>query len=315
MSLFSALRDGYYNRNSKSRKARRGLDQFWSIPSRPARALNISLVEMLENRQLMAAYVSTDQLDYAPGSIATFTASNDTNLGKNFTSGEIVRFQVTRTDGVADFPNGNLPWGVKDNYTGDAFESEDINGKFMVYPDQDPSPGVVKATWDVEQQYAGAALLLTATGQESKAEATKAFTDAADANVASVSVGSRSGSITYGTSGFVTFEVTTNNVSTQTGNKTATLKLNETLPTGVTGGIVPATANFGTNQHSFTSQLTFQASSSALAGSYNFTVTASGVNSVTSNTFILIISAKTITANIVASSKVTVHGLPQSFRG
>src|SRR3954447_5384900 len=112
MSLFTALRDGHYCRNNKSRKARRSLDHAWSSPSRTARTQTISLVEMLENRQLLSGIVLTNQDDYAPGSVATFTASNDTNPGLNFAAGEVVRFQVTRTDGIEDFPNGNLPWGV-----------------------------------------------------------------------------------------------------------------------------------------------------------------------------------------------------------
>ena len=70
--------------------------------------------EALETRQLLAANVMTDLPDYSPDMTAQISAWNDDLGGTNFAAGETVRFQVTRTDGVGDAPNGNLPWFVTD---------------------------------------------------------------------------------------------------------------------------------------------------------------------------------------------------------
>lgn len=69
---------------------------------------------------MLSALVATNQSDYAPGETALITTSNDTSEGLNFTSGETVTFQVTRTDGIADYPAGNLAWSVTDGGAGDA---------------------------------------------------------------------------------------------------------------------------------------------------------------------------------------------------
>ena len=69
---------------------------------------NHFLLESLEPRVLLsatpmtAAVVTTDHLDYAPGETAVITSSNQTGDGLQFAAGELVRFQVTRTDGIAD---------------------------------------------------------------------------------------------------------------------------------------------------------------------------------------------------------------------
>src|SRR5262245_39896858 len=84
------------------------------------------LVESLELRALLAATVATDLPDYRPGSTAYITAQNNDEPGLNFTAGETIHFQVTRTDGIEDFPNGNLPWQVTDGVGGfDPYVNED----------------------------------------------------------------------------------------------------------------------------------------------------------------------------------------------
>src|ERR1051325_908454 len=93
--------------------------------------------EQMEGRQMLSAVVVTDQLDYAPGSTALITTSNDLSAGNNFQQGETVEFQVTRTDGIQDFPNGNLPWRVTDGGEGD------LDGK---------ADGSIQTSWFVEQQ-------------------------------------------------------------------------------------------------------------------------------------------------------------------
>src|SRR5262245_47868753 len=120
-------------------------------------------VEPLEARYLLTATVLTDQLDYAPGSTAIFTATSDGGPDNNYLAGETVQFQVTRTDGIEDFPPSNQPWQVADGVSG--FEPyQDLDGMWH-YPDTDGQvDGNVGTTWYVDPQYAGASLLLTATG-------------------------------------------------------------------------------------------------------------------------------------------------------
>ena len=182
MSLFSALRDGYYSRNDetrKARKARRSLDRAWSSPSRRARTQTISLVEMLEARELLSALVTTDQQDYAPGSTALFTATTDGGPTNNFQVGETVEFHITRTDGIpVQDPPAVSTWDVTDG-VGDFAPYQDGSGMWW-FPDTDgQADGIVESNWYVDPQFAGASLALTATGLTSGATAAAAFTDAA----------------------------------------------------------------------------------------------------------------------------------------
>ena len=89
---------------------------------------NAFVLESLEPRLLLsatpltAAVVITDHLDYAPGETSVITTSNTTGDGLQFGAGELVRFQVSRTDGMADHvgstadvgPMGNEAWYVTD---------------------------------------------------------------------------------------------------------------------------------------------------------------------------------------------------------
>src|SRR5207249_3731309 len=65
-----------------------------------------------------AAIVTTDKADYSPGETAVITTSNTSGEGLKFADGEMVEFQVTRTDGVEDSPMGNVPWYVTDGMGG-----------------------------------------------------------------------------------------------------------------------------------------------------------------------------------------------------
>jgi hypothetical protein len=53
----------------------------------------------------------TDLLENCPGDTAWITASNNADEGVDFdfAAGETVMSQVTRTDGIPDIPDGNLP--------------------------------------------------------------------------------------------------------------------------------------------------------------------------------------------------------------
>src|SRR4051794_26930514 len=79
---------------------------------RDARRPRLPAVERLEARELLAASVFTDKLDYAPGQTALFN-------GTGFAVGEAIQLQVTRTDGQQDYAPGNQPWMVVDGGDGD----------------------------------------------------------------------------------------------------------------------------------------------------------------------------------------------------
>jgi len=159
---------------------------------------NEFMLESLEPRLLLsatpmtAAVVTTDHLDYAPGETAVITTSNQAGAGLQFSAGEMVSFQVTRTDGMADYsgsttgvgPTGNEAWYVTDGVGGfTAHLGSDVSGDGVadwIAPDNDLTVNSsISTTWFVEEQYRNSFLLVTASGQESGAMATQAFTDAA----------------------------------------------------------------------------------------------------------------------------------------
>src|SRR5262245_27191538 len=160
---------------------------------------NAFVLESLEPRLLLsaapmtAAVVTTDHVDYAPGETAVITTSNTNGDGLQFSDGELVRFQVTRTDGMADAagttsavgPTGNEAWYVTDGVGGfSVHRGSDVSGDGMadwIAPDNDLTVNSsISTTWFVEQQYRTSSLLVTAAGQESGAVASQAFTDAAE---------------------------------------------------------------------------------------------------------------------------------------
>ncbi|THJ25410.1 MAG: LEPR-XLL domain-containing protein [Nitrospira sp. CG24E] len=159
---------------------------------------NAFVLESMEPRLLLsatpmtAAVVTTDHLDYAPGETAVITTSNQAGDGLQFTSGELVHFQVTRTDSMADYigstsdvgPAGNEAWYVTDGVGGFvAHLGSDVSGDGIadwIAPDNDLTVNSsISTTWFVEEQYRNSSLLVTAAGQESGAVATQAFTDVA----------------------------------------------------------------------------------------------------------------------------------------
>ena len=156
------------------------------------------VLESLEPRLLLsatpmtAAVVTTDHLDYAPGETAVITTANTNGDGLQFAAGEMVSFQVTRTDHMADYsgstsgvgPAGNEAWYVTDGVGGfSAHLGSDVSGDGVadwIAPDNDLTVNSsISTTWFVEEQYRNSSLLVTASGQESGAVATQAFTDAA----------------------------------------------------------------------------------------------------------------------------------------
>jgi uncharacterized repeat protein (TIGR01451 family) len=97
--------------------------------------------------------VSTDLLDYAPGSTATFTA--DVGVG------DTVTFNVTDVAGTA-VSGTNQPWTITDGGFGD------LDGV---------ANGVIQTSWAVGLDAAGEAFVLTATDTSTGAIATTNFTD------------------------------------------------------------------------------------------------------------------------------------------
>src|SRR5439155_13932952 len=120
-------------RSSKRAVFRAALGQIW---------------ENLEPRRMLAAVVSTDLPDYAPGSTAYFSSGRDHNAGTNFQVGETLQFQVLRTDGIPDSPPGNLPWNVTDG--SDGFAPYQSGDGAWCYPDLDgKKDGRLLTSWHV----------------------------------------------------------------------------------------------------------------------------------------------------------------------
>src|SRR5215204_3067376 len=94
---------------SKSKRSR--IVPVQQLRRRPARRFRRSCLEMLEQRQLLAA-VATDMSGYAPGQTAHIFASS-------FQPGETVQFQVLHNDGTPNTGNGHLPWNVVDGSADD----------------------------------------------------------------------------------------------------------------------------------------------------------------------------------------------------
>src|SRR4029079_17590891 len=100
--------------------------------------------------------VTTDQADYAPDSTATITA-------ENVTVGGTVEFVVTDLDTTNGTVSGtNETWTVTDG------GAVDLNGV---------TDGTIVTTWQVNQDAAGEAFVVTATDTTTSDTATAAFTD------------------------------------------------------------------------------------------------------------------------------------------
>ena len=157
MSLFSPPRDGsFFGNRDLSRKARRTVGRPRSSDHRRrARTRAAAWVELLEPRTLLSAIVTTDKSDYAPGSTAYITATNNSNPGTDFQPGETVQFHIDRTDGIpVEDPPAIQTWDVTDGLGGFA-PYQDSNGLWW-FPDTDGAAnGTIDTTWYVDPQFAG----------------------------------------------------------------------------------------------------------------------------------------------------------------
>ncbi|MFM8285938.1 MAG: hypothetical protein ACKOGA_04335, partial [Planctomycetaceae bacterium] len=194
---------------------------------RQNRGHSLAVTQVLETMALLAAAVITDLQDYSPGNVAQISAWNSADSGANdFDFSRTVHFQVVRTDGVADYANGNLPWRVLDGVGGFAghYVDEDGDGTsdYGVFPDTDGVvDGRIGTTWYVEEQYAGSTLRLVASqGEETEtgfagATATHDFTDNATVAIDTPATNANA-AVTAGFPLAIQFDATTTNVSGKT---------------------------------------------------------------------------------------------------
>ena len=151
------------------------------------RAAGFGVPEVLESRQMLAATVSTDQLDYAPNSTAWITTGSDGQPGGDFLVGEAVDFHILRSDGAPNDHPGHTPWRVTDGVGGFApwVDAQGIAWR----PDLDgQANGQIRTDWFVAPHFLGASLQLTATGLSSQASATTFFTDSGLVNTTTTGV-------------------------------------------------------------------------------------------------------------------------------
>ncbi|MFO0900287.1 MAG: MBG domain-containing protein [Pirellulales bacterium] len=265
---------------------------------------------------VLSATVGVDKVDYAPGETALITASNDEQAGGDFAAGETVKFQVTRTDGIEDYPSGNLPWFVTDGVGGFEAYYVDIDGDgaqdLGVAPDLDETvDAVVHTSWFVEDQYANSALRLSATGLTSGAEAAVEFTD----TVSSISINSPSAAspqtITTAAANY-TVPVGFSWVADNKGN--ATVTATATVTDGTNTWSNTATIN---NKASGSATINVTVPGSAPNGSYSVTVSAPGQGATTvtktnSNAVVLNVPAAT-TTSITSTVNPSAYGQATSF--
>ncbi|MFM9066538.1 MAG: hypothetical protein ACKOUR_04260, partial [Planctomycetota bacterium] len=259
----------------------------------------------------------TDLPDYAPGNTAVISAWNDDSPGTNFDAGEQVKFQVTRTDGIPDQANGNLPWYATDGVGGfDGYyvdSNNDGDFDYGIFPDTDGTEnGSVGTTWFVEQQYADSTLLLTATGMDSGAVATHEFTDAAasasitfpanggtydSATWVDVISGSRNftGSVGTRSMGVAVQNLTTSQYWNGSSFASATVIYNSTTTGNTDNGNSNWTYNFpDTNLSSGSYTVTFKATDTS--GTSSATATATFTYTAAAGTGNLVVNAQSGTA-------------------
>jgi len=228
------------------------------------------------------ATVTTDQLDYPPGSIVYIT-------GSGFAPGENVTLQVL--------------------HVGDGDDTTSPSGAHAPWTVVTDSLGNVSSTWIVpfDEDELGATLLLTADGETSLVHAEITFTDANPNKVASVTISaSQTGTITYGTSSNATYTVT---IIPDGGSdpSSTNLSLNGTLPSGATFSFStpnPITLPGGSTTPIIVT-LTITNSVSTNAGTTSgLSVSASNSPTRTSGTTTYVINKRPITVTAQTNSKI-----------
>ncbi|MDP2208241.1 MAG: MBG domain-containing protein, partial [Bacteroidota bacterium] len=155
------------------------------------------------------------------------------------------------------------------------FELSTINPHFdTLYTVADAEGNFFNNEYLIVEEHLGESFELTATGLTSGGIATCVFTDVP--KVGSVTVSAQVGTLTYGTSGSVTYTVTVNRGSGggSSGSFTADLSITASLPSGATASFSPNPVSFTPTDNSKTATLTISTTASTPAGSTTFTVKA-----------------------------------------
>jgi len=183
------------------------------------------------------ATVMTDQADYAPGTIVTIT-------GSGWQPGETVTLSLVESPLIDTHP--------------DLYATADANGN------------IINNQFSPDEHDINISFTLTATGQLSGLVAQTTFTDAT--NLKTVTVGAQGpATITPGGTATFTVQVAFNG----NGTCTASLSITTTLPTGANPTFSPNSVT-ATATTSVNSTLTVTTTNSTPAGTYSFTVQATG---------------------------------------
>lgn len=240
--------------------------------------------ESLESRLLLSAWVATDQVDYSPGETAIIT-------GSGFAPGETVQLQVAHTDGSHATDSAHQSWFVQDG------SAADLDGL---------TDGNIQTTWYVGAGERGATLNLSAMGLSSGETAAAVFTDAPF--IGTVTVGSQTGTLTYGTAASATYLVTVERGTGSVGAFVADLSLTTSLPAGATFAFDTSSLNFSAADNLLTATLTITtatdtpASASPLSFIVESHVSGNGADSATGNGA-LAVNRKVLTGSITAANK------------
>ncbi len=256
-------------------------------------ATPMEVVAVTTEPPVSAAIVTTDKMDYSPRETAIVTTSNTDGDGLKFADGEMVQFQVTRTDGIADYPSGNLPWYVRDGVGGfEAYQEYDAEGNAVdrnsdgqadwIRPDNDMTVnGSISTTWFVEDQYLNSSLMLTAIGQTNGAVATTEFTDSGSFSYATTSGFANTVTLAAGVANSTSLNTT---VTAPAGNNSFNVSLSFETTAGTTIGI-----GGGASQINLTSVTKAFVTSSSVNGGFGdsdtFAITASVGANVAAGTY------------------------------
>ena len=230
--------------------------------------------------------LTIDKLDYAPGETVIIT-------GTNWQPGEEVSLMIMNLTYVE---LNTLP------YYAEWFVTADSLGNFSSW-------------WNVTENELNTELVLTALGQESGYEEQVFFTDASN-KVINLTVGAQNETLNYGTVGSTSFDLKLE-PDGGSAEETANLSIDDSnFPAGVTATLPSSVTLPKKSDDLITVTLTIQTSVASNAGTYEFTITASGGSGGNawseSNTGTLVISKATPFATLsVTNSPVTYNGSPQ----
>ena len=228
---------------------------------------SVGIILAFASNALAQASVTTDQTDYTPGSTVNIT-------GSGYWPGESVQLQVLNLTNPSENGSEYEPWTV----------TADANGDFQ-------------AMWLVTTNELGATLQLTAKGLSSGLTAQTTFTDG---DYGTLTVGSQTGSLAYGSTATASFGIA---LSGKTGGNSVTVNLTVSgLPSGVTASFNPN--GFNSSSSSTNSTLYVTNGTSTPVGSYTITVhdTSPGIHG--TNTLTIGKQAVTVASGLTGNNKI-----------